>query len=132
MWDAPWHWILLAVVVIALFGYKKLPDASRAVGRSLRIFKTEIKGMGEDDKARDAVHSAEPASAPRPGSTGTAAIAPSGAVPPTGTVPASGQLLANGGPGATGSANGVSPAAPAAAATPAEPAASDHAQTGDN
>jgi sec-independent protein translocase protein TatA len=52
MWDAPWHWVVLAILVIALFGYKKLPDASRAVGRSLRIFKSEIKGMSEDDSAR--------------------------------------------------------------------------------
>ncbi|MDT4912340.1 MAG: sec-independent protein translocase protein TatA [Pseudonocardiales bacterium] len=51
-WDAPWHWVVLAIVVIALFGYKKLPDAARSLGRSLRIFKTEIKGMTEDDKAR--------------------------------------------------------------------------------
>ena len=51
-WDAPWHWIVLAVVVLLLFGYKKLPDASRSLGRSLRIFKTEIKGMTDDDKAR--------------------------------------------------------------------------------
>ena len=52
--DAPWHWLILAIVVIALFGYKKLPDAARSVGRSLRIFKTEIKGMSEDDAARSA------------------------------------------------------------------------------
>jgi sec-independent protein translocase protein TatA len=52
MWDAPWHWVVLAIIVIALFGYKKLPDASRALGRSLRIFKSEIKGMTEDDNAR--------------------------------------------------------------------------------
>jgi sec-independent protein translocase protein TatA len=52
-WDAPWHWIVLAIVVIALFGYKKLPDAARSLGRSLRIFKTEIKGMSEDDKRRE-------------------------------------------------------------------------------
>jgi sec-independent protein translocase protein TatA len=52
MWDAPWHWVVLAIVVIALFGYKKLPDAARSLGRSLRIFRTEIKGMGEDDRAR--------------------------------------------------------------------------------
>jgi sec-independent protein translocase protein TatA len=60
-WDAPWHWVVLAIIVIALFGYKKLPDAARAVGRSLRIFKTEIKGMTEDDKARKAKQDAEPA-----------------------------------------------------------------------
>ena len=53
-WEAPWHWVILAIIVIALFGYKKLPDAARSLGRSLRIFKTEIKGMGEDDAARDA------------------------------------------------------------------------------
>lgn len=51
-WDAPWHWIVLAILVLVLFGYKKLPDAARSVGRSLRIFKTEIKGMSDDDKAR--------------------------------------------------------------------------------
>jgi sec-independent protein translocase protein TatA len=58
--EAPWHWVILGIVVIALFGYKKLPDAARAAGRSLRIFKTEIKGMSEDDKARtDAKAAAE-------------------------------------------------------------------------
>jgi sec-independent protein translocase protein TatA len=52
--EAPWHWVVLAIIVIALFGYKKLPDAARSLGRSLRIFKTEIKGMGDDDAARTA------------------------------------------------------------------------------
>ncbi|MGI8667621.1 MAG: Sec-independent protein translocase subunit TatA [Jatrophihabitans sp.] len=50
--DSPSHWLILAVVVVVLFGYKKLPEMSRSVGRSLRIFKTEMKGMGEDDSAR--------------------------------------------------------------------------------
>ena len=69
--DAPWHWVVLAVVVIALFGYKKLPDAARSLGRSLRIFKTEIKGMSEDDKARaEARETADavPRPSPRPSS----------------------------------------------------------------
>ena len=57
-WDAPWHWVVLAIVVIALFGYKKLPDAARSLGRSLRVFKTEIKGMSEDDKKRDGAEAA--------------------------------------------------------------------------
>lgn len=67
-WDAPWHWFVLALVVVALFGYKKLPDAARSLGRSLRIFKTEIKGMTEDDKARakarDEAESAPPKALP--------------------------------------------------------------------
>jgi sec-independent protein translocase protein TatA len=52
--ESPWHWIIVVIVVAALFGYKKLPDMSRSVARSLRIFKTEMKGMSEDDAARQA------------------------------------------------------------------------------
>ena len=37
---SPWHLLIVAVVFLALFGYKKLPDATRSVGRSLRIFWT--------------------------------------------------------------------------------------------
>ncbi|MGH8960630.1 MAG: Sec-independent protein translocase subunit TatA [Jatrophihabitantaceae bacterium] len=57
-WDQPSHWLVVLILLAVLFGYKKLPDASRAVGRSLRIFKTEIKGMGEDDRARDSASNA--------------------------------------------------------------------------
>lgn len=45
---------LIILAVLLLFGYKKLPDASRALGRSLRIFKGEMKGMKDDDTARGA------------------------------------------------------------------------------
>ena len=41
--------ILIILAVLLLFGYKKLPDASRSLGRSLRIFKGEMKGMKDDD-----------------------------------------------------------------------------------
>jgi sec-independent protein translocase protein TatA len=41
--------LLLILVVIVLFGSKKLPDAARGVGRSLRIFKAETKGLMTDD-----------------------------------------------------------------------------------
>jgi len=53
MFESPWHWAVLAIVAFVLFfGWRQLPDMSRSLGRSLRIFKTEIKGMGDDDKAR--------------------------------------------------------------------------------
>jgi sec-independent protein translocase protein TatA len=45
----PTEIILIALVIFALFGYKKLPDAARSVGRSMRIFKSETKGMRQDD-----------------------------------------------------------------------------------
>ena len=49
----PGHLLVLAIVVAVLFfGWKQLPDMARSLGRSLRIFKTEIKGMSEDDKKR--------------------------------------------------------------------------------
>jgi sec-independent protein translocase protein TatA len=42
---SPWHWAILAVVVILLFGAKKLPDAARSLGKSMRIFKSELREM---------------------------------------------------------------------------------------
>lgn len=46
--------IIIAIVILALFGYKKLPDAARSVGRSMRIFKAETRGMREDSVAAKA------------------------------------------------------------------------------
>ncbi|MGH3562818.1 MAG: Sec-independent protein translocase subunit TatA, partial [Mycobacterium sp.] len=41
----PGHWAVLAVVVILLFGAKRLPDAARSLGKSLRIFKSEVREL---------------------------------------------------------------------------------------
>ena len=46
-----WHLLILAGVFVLLFGAKKLPDAARSIGKSLRIFKTEVKGLHDDDEA---------------------------------------------------------------------------------
>jgi sec-independent protein translocase protein TatA len=40
--------IIVLVVLVLLFGAKRLPDAARSLGRSLRIFKSEVKEMGQD------------------------------------------------------------------------------------
>lgn len=45
-----WHWLIILAVFILLFGAKKLPDAARGVGRSLRILKSEVSAMHEDDE----------------------------------------------------------------------------------
>jgi sec-independent protein translocase protein TatA len=50
----PWHFIILAVVLFILFGYKKLPDATRSLGRSLRILKTEVKSLHDDEQEKAA------------------------------------------------------------------------------
>jgi sec-independent protein translocase protein TatA len=46
----PAHLAVLLVVVLVLFGAKRLPDSARSLGRSLRIFKSEMKELQEDDK----------------------------------------------------------------------------------
>ena len=45
----PWHILVLVAVLILLFGAKRLPDAARGLGRSMRILKAETKGLTEDD-----------------------------------------------------------------------------------
>ncbi|WIM72443.1 Sec-independent protein translocase subunit TatA [Corynebacterium suedekumii] len=45
--------IIIAVVLVLLFGAKKLPDAARSIGRSMRIFKSEVKEMGNDDQPQN-------------------------------------------------------------------------------
>jgi sec-independent protein translocase protein TatA len=50
-----WHWLVVGAVFILLFGAKRLPDAARGVGRSLRILKSEVGAMHLDDpQAADA------------------------------------------------------------------------------
>lgn len=44
----PWHIVVLVVVIAVLFGGKRLPDAARGLGRSMRIFKAEVKQMQDD------------------------------------------------------------------------------------
>jgi sec-independent protein translocase protein TatA len=53
----PGHWVILAVVMILLFGAKKLPDAARSLGKSMRIFKAELGELQNEGEVenRDAV-----------------------------------------------------------------------------
>ncbi|MEV0917523.1 Sec-independent protein translocase subunit TatA [Streptomyces sp. NPDC049967] len=44
----PWHLLIIALVVVMLFGAKKLPDTARALGKSMRILKSEAKAMKEE------------------------------------------------------------------------------------
>ena len=46
----PIHWILVALVVLVLFGAKRLPDSARSLGKSMKIFKSEMKDLKEDGK----------------------------------------------------------------------------------
>lgn len=53
---SPSHWLIVGIVVVLLFGSKRLPDAARALGRSMRILKSETQGLRDDTApAADAV-----------------------------------------------------------------------------
>jgi len=44
-----WHIVIILGIVVLLFGSRKLPDAARSMGQSLRIFKSEMKAAAKDD-----------------------------------------------------------------------------------
>ena len=46
----PQELVLIVLVILLLFGAKKLPDAARSLGQSMRIFKSEVKEMKTDPK----------------------------------------------------------------------------------
>jgi sec-independent protein translocase protein TatA len=51
LFDNPIKVLIIAVVFIVFFGAKKLPDAARSLGKSMRILKTEVQGLHEEDAA---------------------------------------------------------------------------------
>jgi TatA/E family protein of Tat protein translocase len=54
LFDSPWKILIVAVLIIVLFGSKKLPHAARSLGQSMRILKREVQGLHEDETAPDA------------------------------------------------------------------------------
>ncbi len=60
-----WELILVLLVIVVVFGSKRLPDSARAIGKSMRIFKAETKGLRSDD-AHDTTTAANVADAPVP------------------------------------------------------------------
>jgi sec-independent protein translocase protein TatA len=60
LFDSPWKILIVAVVLIVLFGSKKLPHAARSLGQSMRILKAEVSSLHEDESVASI-----PAEAPR-------------------------------------------------------------------
>jgi sec-independent protein translocase protein TatA len=54
-----WEILVIALLILLLFGAKRLPDAARGLGRSLRIFKAETKGLAEDVKSGEAIEAVQ-------------------------------------------------------------------------
>ena len=53
-WLGPGELLVILLIVFLLFGFKKLPDDARSIGKSARVFKAEVSEMKEEDKAREA------------------------------------------------------------------------------
>jgi sec-independent protein translocase protein TatA len=45
------HLLIIAALLILFFGAKRLPDAARGIGKSMRIFRAETRGMHDDEAA---------------------------------------------------------------------------------
>jgi sec-independent protein translocase protein TatA len=58
LFDSPWKILIVALVIIVLFGSRKLPHAARSLGQSMRILKTEVQGLHEDESASRATQAA--------------------------------------------------------------------------
>jgi TatA/E family protein of Tat protein translocase len=79
LFDSPWKILIVAIVILVLFGSKKLPHAARSLGQSMRILKTEVNSLHEDedqdestvwDSPRNIPAHAELTSTPRPDQQG--------------------------------------------------------------
>lgn len=55
----PYHILILVLVIVILFGWKRLPDAARSLGRSMRIFKSEVEEMKNDGKTKPSAASSD-------------------------------------------------------------------------
>jgi sec-independent protein translocase protein TatA len=127
-----WEWAILLVVVLLLFGAKRLPDMARSLGRSARVLRSELKGMSTDDdpaekkpstelsepvRARAALPSS-PLSSSTPAESSAEPAAPP--EPVTGTRPGNGSALGNS--TAPGTSNGSAPGNGTGPANGTEPA----------
>ncbi|HUC24572.1 MAG TPA: Sec-independent protein translocase subunit TatA [Streptosporangiaceae bacterium] len=55
---APWHIIILVVVLVLLFGARRLPGAAQSLGQSMHIFKKSVQGLNPDDDPATAANPA--------------------------------------------------------------------------
>jgi sec-independent protein translocase protein TatA len=58
LFDSPWKLLIIAALFIVFFGARKLPDAARSLGKSMRILTTEVRGLHEDETEPAAVQQA--------------------------------------------------------------------------
>jgi sec-independent protein translocase protein TatA len=62
--ESPWHWLVLLVILLLLFGSKKLPEMGRSLGKGIREFKGTVSGLSLD--ANDETPPRAPVAPPPP------------------------------------------------------------------
>ena len=66
-WIGPWELAILLLVVLLVFGPKRLPEMGRSLGKSMREFKDSISGKDDDDDHQpELTQSSTPAETPAP------------------------------------------------------------------
>ena len=43
----PWEWVIIFLVILLIFGAKRLPDIARAMGKSIKEFRKATKDIKE-------------------------------------------------------------------------------------
>jgi sec-independent protein translocase protein TatA len=76
-----WHLIILLVVILLLFGAPKLPGLARSLGQSMRIFRSEVKTMKDENSSDSATNDSTDATGTT-GTTGTTDSADSNSITP--------------------------------------------------
>jgi sec-independent protein translocase protein TatA len=69
LFDSPWKIAIIAIVIIVMFGSRKLPVAAKSLGQSMRILKKEVASLHEDDEPASSVPAAPAQLAPTPSAT---------------------------------------------------------------
>lgn len=77
-----WQILIVVLIIVLLFGARRLPELASSLGKSLKIFKKEVTELREDDDAPP-VHGTS-AATPDTGTTGHKPVPPGNDVPPDG------------------------------------------------
>lgn len=89
------EWLIILVLILLLFGAKRLPDMARSLGRSARILKSETKGLHDDGAAGEAAETpatpALPASQTPPAASATPPAPPAAQPAPPAAQPTPGE-----------------------------------------
>ena len=46
-----WEWALIILVVLIIFGAKRIPEIAKSLGRGIRSFKDEIQNTTDDEES---------------------------------------------------------------------------------